>query len=348
MRNLILLLMVVCVAHTARHSLKNFYTVSTGVSNFPEFVFLGVIDDTEFCYCNISKTIVEGKSDWFKEWLQNQDNFKSFQEMCFGQGAKDTKIALSDFMLDLNLHEGVHILQSFSGCEIDYYKNQSSSFTRVGFDGEDFLTLDMNSLAWIPQNNRAASIKHKWDLKTEWTKSIHYYYTIYCPILLSELLKVSKMSLQKTVLPTVSLLQKTPSSPVSCHATGFYPESAVMFWRRSEEEIHEGVEHRDILPNHDETFQMETVLDVSLIPLEDWGKYDCVFQLYGVSNDIITPLDKTIIKTNQKESISTAAPIAASLVFVVLIIIAVIIYIYFRKKDSHNSTELTASLNQET
>ncbi|XP_038158729.1 major histocompatibility complex class I-related gene protein-like isoform X2 [Cyprinodon tularosa] len=255
MRNLILLLMVVCVAHTARHSLKNFYTVSTGVSNFPEFVFLGVIDDTEFCYCNISKTIVEGKSDWFKEWLQNQDNFKSFQEMCFGQGAKDTKIALSDFMLDLNLHE---------------------------------------------------------------------------------------------VLPTVSLLQKTPSSPVSCHATGFYPESAVMFWRRSEEEIHEGVEHRDILPNHDETFQMETVLDVSLIPLEDWGKYDCVFQLYGVSNDIITPLDKTIIKTNQKESISTAAPIAASLVFVVLIIIAVIIYIYFRKKDSHNSTELTASLNQET
>ncbi|XP_038158736.1 major histocompatibility complex class I-related gene protein-like [Cyprinodon tularosa] len=156
------------------------------------------------------------------------------------------------------------------------------------------------------------------------------------------------MSHQKTVLPTVSLLQKTPSSPVSCHATGFYPESAVMFWRRSEEEIHEGVEHGEILPNHDGTFQMKVDLNVSLFRLEDWEKYDCVFQLYDISNDIITPLDKTIIKTNQQETINVAVPIAASLVFVVLIIMAVSAFVTFRYKDSYNNTELLEGLNQET
>uniref|UniRef100_A0A3Q2D4G1 MHC class I-like antigen recognition-like domain-containing protein n=1 Tax=Cyprinodon variegatus TaxID=28743 RepID=A0A3Q2D4G1_CYPVA len=176
---------------TARHSLKNFFTCSIGVPNFPEYVASGSIDDTQFVYCNTSKRIVEGKSDWFKEWLQNQDNFKIFQERCFAQAQPIGKNALNEILHDLNLHEGVHILQALGGCEVDYYKNQSSRFFRLGFDGEDFVTLDMNSLAWISQNDRATSIKHKWDLDKGRTDFFRYYYTIECPIQLSELLKVS-------------------------------------------------------------------------------------------------------------------------------------------------------------
>lgn len=103
------------------------------------------------------------------------------------------------------------------------------------------------------------------------------------------------------VLPSVSLLQRTPSSLVSCHATGFYPERAMMFWRRGEEEIHEGVEHGEILPNHDGSFQMSVELNVSSIKPEDWRRYDCVFQLSDVKEDIITKLDKTAIRTNWGE-----------------------------------------------
>ncbi|XP_015260519.1 PREDICTED: T-cell surface glycoprotein CD1c-like [Cyprinodon variegatus] len=199
----------------------------------------------------------------------------------------------------LRARTSVHILQFMGCCEMDDYKSQPFSFVRAGFNGEDLMTFDINSSAWIPQSDQAVSIKQRLDLDKEFTKLAHYIFTIECPIVLSEFLKI--WAHQHTVLPKVYLLQKTPSSPVSCHATGFYPESAEMFWRRSEEEIHEGVEHGEILPNHDETFQMETVLNVSLFPLKDWGKYDCVFQLYGVSNDIIIPLDKTIIKTNQRK-----------------------------------------------
>uniref|UniRef100_A0A3B4X7Q8 Ig-like domain-containing protein n=1 Tax=Seriola lalandi dorsalis TaxID=1841481 RepID=A0A3B4X7Q8_SERLL len=60
-------------------------------------------------------------------------------------------------------------------------------------------------------------------------------------------------------LPSVSLLQKTPSSPVSCHATGFYPHRAVMFWRKDGEDLHEDVDQGEILPNNDETFQMRNI-----------------------------------------------------------------------------------------
>ena len=99
-------------------------------------------------------------------------------------------------------------------------------------------------------------------------------------------------------LPSVSLLQKTPSSPVSCHATGFYPHRAMMFWRKDGEELHEDVEHGEILPNHDGSFQMSVDLNVSSVTPEDWRRYECVFHLSGAKNDIVTKLDKAVIRTN--------------------------------------------------
>ncbi|RVE66603.1 hypothetical protein OJAV_G00109020 [Oryzias javanicus] len=104
--------------------------------------------------------------------------------------------------------------------------------------------------------------------------------------------------LQRKERPSVFLLQKTPSSLIRCHATGFYPDKANLFWRKDGEEIHEDVEKEEILSNHDGTFQMSSELNVSLVQQEDWRKYKCVFQLSGVKEDIIIKLNKTEIQTN--------------------------------------------------
>ncbi|KAG7224309.1 hypothetical protein INR49_000552, partial [Caranx melampygus] len=87
---------------------------------------------------------------------------------------------------------------------------------------------------------------------------------------------------QSGVRPSVSLLQKTTSFPVSCHATGFYPHRALMYWTKDGEELHEDVDQGEILPNHDGTFQMTVDLNISSVKAEDWRRYDCVFQLSGV------------------------------------------------------------------
>ncbi|CAL8397867.1 unnamed protein product [Gadus morhua 'NCC'] len=76
--------------------------------------------------------------------------------------------------------------------------------------------------------------------------------------------------------PRVSLLQRTPSSPVVCHATGFYPDRVVVFWRRDGQELHEQVDPGEVLPNHDGTFQVSVDLDLTAVPQEDWGRYECV------------------------------------------------------------------------
>uniref|UniRef100_A0A3Q2Y8C3 Ig-like domain-containing protein n=1 Tax=Hippocampus comes TaxID=109280 RepID=A0A3Q2Y8C3_HIPCM len=78
----------------------------------------------------------------------------------------------------------------------------------------------------------------------------------------------------------VSLLQKTPSSPVTCHATGFYPRTSDLFWRKDGEQLHEDVEMGQTLPNHDGTFQTAVHLKVEAARDAE-GKYECVFQLAG-------------------------------------------------------------------
>ncbi|XP_067332658.1 major histocompatibility complex class I-related gene protein-like [Channa argus] len=133
--------------------------------------------------------------------------------------------------------------------------------------------------------------------------------------------------------PLVSLLQKTPPSPVSCHATGFYPDRATMFWRRDGEELQEDVNYGELLNNHDGTFQMSVDLDLSLVRRGDWSRYRCMFQFSDVDQAIVTNLDPALIKTNWvEETPGTALVIALSAVVALLVVMATVIYIVYRKK----------------
>ncbi|XP_020562592.1 major histocompatibility complex class I-related gene protein-like [Oryzias latipes] len=141
--------------------------------------------------------------------------------------------------------------------------------------------------------------------------------------------------LQRTERPSVSFLQKTPSSPVCCHATGFYPDRADLFWRKDGEEIHEGVEKGQILPNHDGTFQMSSELNVSLIKHEDWRRYDCVFQLSGLTEDIVSMLDKTQIQTNwvSPSEFPVGPVVGGAAGVVLLLVISGVLYCCWRNRN---------------
>uniref|UniRef100_A0A3Q2Z3U9 Ig-like domain-containing protein n=1 Tax=Hippocampus comes TaxID=109280 RepID=A0A3Q2Z3U9_HIPCM len=119
-------------------------------------------------------------------------------------------------------------------------------------------------------------------------------------------------------LPTVSLLQKMPSSSVTCHATGFYPSASALFWRKDSEVIHEDVEMGETLPNHDGTFQTTARLKVEVTAGVE-GKYECVFQLAGVEEDIVTKLDRRIILKVKKMMTILVTLVILALVGVVVV-----------------------------
>ncbi|XP_058474589.1 major histocompatibility complex class I-related gene protein-like isoform X2 [Solea solea] len=246
----ILLLLVLLGIHSASartHSLKYFFTGSSEVSNFPQFVVVGLVDDVQILHYDSNTMRAEPKQDWMSKITDPQ-----YWER----------------------HTGLYLdTQQRFKATIEILK---------------------------PRFNQTGE------------------------------------------LPSVSLLQKSPSSPVTCHATGFYPNKAVLSWRKDGEDHHEDVDHGETLPNHDGTFQMSTDLRVSSIPPEDWRKYDCVFQLSGVE-DVVKVLDKDAVQSNREKPMDTTIIIIVAVVVLIVIIFAAAAFLLYRRFSAKSAPSPASS-----
>ncbi|XP_054647417.1 H-2 class I histocompatibility antigen, Q9 alpha chain-like [Dunckerocampus dactyliophorus] len=303
------------------HMLKYFHTVSSEVENFPEYISVGYVDDVEIVHYDSNSRKAEPKQDWVNkitaedpQYWQRQTQINVNSELVF----KNSIEILRKFS---NHTEGVHIYQQMLGCQWDDETDEVDGWVQYSYDGEDLLSLDMKTWTWIAAKPQAVPTKHKWDHAKAYIEYIKFYFTERCPSYLKKHVNNGRQVLLRTELPEVSLLQKTPSSPVSCFATGFYPDSAIMFWRKDGEELHEDVEHRELLPNHDGTFQMTVDLKVE-VTADVEGKYECVFQLAGVKEDMVTKLERRSILSNASHEgnlwVAVAATVAVLAVVVLL------------------------------
>uniref|UniRef100_A0A667YEG1 Ig-like domain-containing protein n=1 Tax=Myripristis murdjan TaxID=586833 RepID=A0A667YEG1_9TELE len=286
------------ICPTVLHSMKYFYTASSQVANFPEFVAVGVVDGAQIVYYDSNTQRAQPKQDWMVNVTAEDPQFweRETEALLGSQKAYITNIETAKQRF--NQSGGVHIVQKMFGCEWDDETGDVNGFDQHGYDGEDFIVLDLKTMTWIAPKPQAVITKHKFDVKRAELEMYKNYLTQICVDWLKKYLDYGRSTLLRKELPSVSLLQKTPSSPVTCHASGFYPNKIMLFWTRDGEEFYEDVDHGEILPNHDGTFQKSVDLHVSSVKPEDWGRYSCVFQLSGVEEDIVTKLDPKLIKTN--------------------------------------------------
>ncbi|XP_071223699.1 major histocompatibility complex class I-related gene protein-like [Salvelinus alpinus] len=326
------------IASAVTHSLRYFYTGTTGIPDFPEFVDVGVVNGKVISYYDsITKRKVP-KQSWMEEnlnqqyWNEGTDQLKGTEQSF----KANIQIAQTRF----NQTGGVHVFQNMYGCEWDDESGATEGFYQFGYDGEDFLAFDLKTTKWIAPTPQAVITKHKWDSNTADNEYKKNYFTQECIDWLKKYVDYGKSTLMRTVHPSVSLFQKTPSSPVTCRATGFYPSDVMVSWQKDGQDHHEDVEYGETLPNDDGTFQKSSHLTVTPEDRKN-SKYQCLVQVKGIKEDFIGVLPGP--------DAPNFVPIIGGVV-ALLVIVAVVVGVVIWKKKSKKgfvpaSTSDTSSEN---
>ncbi|KAG7465323.1 hypothetical protein MATL_G00175180 [Megalops atlanticus] len=258
MKFLVLVLLGIHEVSCGTHSLQYTYTGAHGIAEFPEFIATGVVDDFPIMHYDSERRSTEPRQEWMErnletEYWESETATSQNQEELV---KRDVKIAMGRY----NHSDGGHTIQLMYGCELDD-DGRTRGFMRYGYDGEDHISLDLETMTWTAGQSQAVITKQQWDNDRARNVYLSHYFTQECIEWLKKFVGFGRSSLERKVPPEVSVFQK--DSQVTCHVTGFFPSRVQVSWQRDGEAVYEGVGHVEILPNEDGTFQTRRTLEVS-------------------------------------------------------------------------------------
>ncbi|KAA0710050.1 I-related gene protein MHC class [Triplophysa tibetana] len=328
MRCIALVLIGIQLANARAHSLQYFCTAVNRDSKLPALTVVGMVDGQQFMYFDSDTNKAVPKTEWMRYY--GTDYWDTETQIVINRH-EEYKLIMQT-IIDLynqSMSEDVNTFQMMYGCEL-YDDGTTQGYLQFGYNGDDFISFDRKTHRWTAgeMHPEAVEIMNNWDSVEANTIYWKTYLESICFEGMKKIVSYSKDTLERKVAPKVSLLQKNSSSPVICHATGFYPKNITMTWKRNNEDLNEDVEVSKTLPNEDGTFQKSISLSVKS---EEWKKnpdvYRCVIQHVGAEKEIVVTLNENNIKSNSASddiivkclvSITIAAVVGCVLAFIVL------------------------------
>ncbi len=96
------------------------------------------------------------------------------------------------------MFSGVHTVQDMYGCEWDDETGETNGIDQYGYDGEDFLILDLKEMRWISPVQLGSLTVNKWNQNSGKLDYLRNYLSTECIEWLKKYVQYGKSSLQRT------------------------------------------------------------------------------------------------------------------------------------------------------
>uniref|UniRef100_A0A8B9H4N8 Ig-like domain-containing protein n=1 Tax=Astyanax mexicanus TaxID=7994 RepID=A0A8B9H4N8_ASTMX len=252
------------------------YTAAVGISGLPEFTATSFLHGKQIDYYDSKDHILLPRKDWAKKIL-GVPYWEKTTRLRFSESVQ-LQQELSSVMESSGHTEGMHTFQRMYGCLWDGKTGESDGFDVYGYDGENFLSLDVNSRKFTALTPQAKSIVQEWNRNTTRLEVLQLYYKLECVAWL------------KTFFPE-NYNQNEPWT-VMCHVRDLSSSSVRMSWQRNEKDFNDGfVVIGDTLPSGDGTFQKTIYLYVGVEDLMR-NQYKCVLEFVSLAGKSILQMSQ--------------------------------------------------------
>uniref|UniRef100_F7D6E5 Ig-like domain-containing protein n=1 Tax=Ornithorhynchus anatinus TaxID=9258 RepID=F7D6E5_ORNAN len=274
-----------------------FLTMSSSSLEVPNFVSVGYVNDELFIWYDSRTHLAEARAPWMSAmkaeyWERENQNQRAWEKV--------QRAEIQAIMRNLNHSGGSHSIQRMFGCEI-HEDNSTSVFWHFGYDGEDHLTLDLDTLTWISANPLAQDTKKWSEQEVCYAQYNKAYLQGLCLTSLLRYLELGRGRLNRKVPPVVRVtrhLAHNGEPMLRCWAHGFYPRDIRLSWWWDGQELTQETEHVGSRPGGDGTYQSWGAVEV---PSGEEHRYTCRVEHLGLERPLTVtwepPIDPSPIFT---------------------------------------------------
>ncbi|KAF7234829.1 Major histocompatibility complex class I-related gene protein [Varanus komodoensis] len=181
--------------------------------------------------------------------------------------------------------QGFHTWQMMAGCEENNGKPRGR-YLRFGYDGRDFLSLDVETFNWTAADAMAQITKRNWEANPSVTQRFRDYVEETCAEWIQAELVHGKERLQRRNPPEIKVTQKEVHGGLEtliCVARGFYPKEIDMAWTRDGKVWVQNTSHGFLTPFTESTYYYWLGIKISS---KDRMHYQCRVKHDGLQNTL--------------------------------------------------------------
>ncbi|XP_061216428.1 class I histocompatibility antigen, F10 alpha chain-like [Neopsephotus bourkii] len=246
------------------HSLRYLdFAVSDPSPGVPRYQAMGYVDGIPFVHYDSESKRYQPRTQWIaanvdqEYWDQQTQIARSNEQVTYSN--------LNTVQARYNQSGRAQTQQRVRGCDL-LDDGSIKGYEQVAYDGQDFITFDMDNMMYIAADAAAEVTKRECEHDGSVAESMKNYLQNTCVEWLKNYVRYGQLELERKVPPMVRVSEKEEEDGIltlTCRARGFYPRPIALSWLKDGEVRDQDTQWGSIAPNSDGTYYTWASIEAS-------------------------------------------------------------------------------------